>query len=65
MDHNYPYATRTRHKKDADSSDNYPVFPPPNVVLHEDDANSKVFLAVARAFISVVSYDLTFYPFPF
>jgi hypothetical protein len=54
MDHPY-YATRTRHKKDPDANEIYPVFPPPNVVLHPDDAASKVFMAVARAFISVVS----------
>ena len=34
--------------------EHYPTFPPPNVVLHPDDASSKVFLAVARAFVSVV-----------
>lgn len=30
-------------------------FPPSNVVLHPDDASNKVFLAVGRAFLSVVS----------
>jgi len=36
------------------STDQYPQFPPPGIVLHPDDASSKVFLAVARAFVSVV-----------
>lgn len=30
-------------------------FPPSHVVLHPDDANNKVFLAMGRAFMSVVS----------
>jgi len=52
-------AARRRNSTDAQLShpptpDQYPEFPPPHVVLHPDDANSKVFLAVARAFISVV-----------
>ena len=42
----------------------YPAFPPQNVVLHPDDANSKVFLAVARAFVSVVRLTLLFF-FPY
>lgn len=29
-------------------------FPPPHIILHPDDANSKVFLAIARSFLSVV-----------
>jgi hypothetical protein len=32
-----------------------PVFPPPHVMLHPEDANSKVFLAIGRSFLSVVS----------
>jgi hypothetical protein len=31
-----------------------PVFPPPHVVLHPEDASSKVFLAIGRSFLSVV-----------
>lgn len=30
-------------------------FPPPGIVLHPDDASSKVFMAMGRAFMSVVS----------
>lgn len=33
-----------------------PVFPPPTVTLHSDDANSKVFLAIGRSFVSVVCF---------
>lgn len=29
-------------------------FPPKNVVLHPDDANNKTFLAIGKAFLSVV-----------
>jgi hypothetical protein len=32
-----------------------PTFPPPHVMLHPEDANSKVFLAIGRSFLSVVS----------
>ena len=32
-----------------------PSFPPPHVALHADDANSKVFLAIGRALMAVVS----------
>lgn len=34
---------------------NMPMFPPSNIMLHPDDANNKVFLAIGRAFLSVVS----------
>jgi hypothetical protein len=38
------------------SQDNdMPMFPPSNVMLHPEDANNKVFLAIGRAFLSVVS----------
>lgn len=33
----------------------YPHFPPDHVMLHHDDANSKVFMAIGRSFMSVVS----------
>lgn len=33
---------------------NFPQFPPSGIVLHPDDANSKVFLAIGRSFLSVV-----------
>jgi hypothetical protein len=39
--------------------DNYPKFPPEDVVLHPDDANSKVFLAIGRAFLSVDNRAMT------
>lgn len=35
-----------------------PPFPPPHVMLHSDDANSKVFLAIGRSFMSVVCATL-------
>lgn len=31
-----------------------PVFPPPNVVLHSEDATNKILLAIGRSFVSVV-----------
>ncbi|KIM48941.1 hypothetical protein M413DRAFT_15187 [Hebeloma cylindrosporum] len=37
----------------------YPEFPPPGIVLHPDDASNKVFLAVARAFVSVENRAMT------
>lgn len=37
-------ATRTRHHSQF----------PPHVVLHPDDASNRVFLAIARALLSVV-----------
>lgn len=36
------------------------VFPPEHVVLHPDDANNKVFIAMGRALLSVVSLFLSF-----
>ncbi|KAJ7470575.1 hypothetical protein FB451DRAFT_1340031 [Mycena latifolia] len=36
-----------------------PVFPPPHVVLHPDDANSKVFLALGRSLMSVGNRAMT------
>ncbi|KDR73415.1 hypothetical protein GALMADRAFT_607321 [Galerina marginata CBS 339.88] len=50
------YHTRIRHKPDSTPC---PPFPPPNVVLHPDDATNKVFLAVARAFVSVDNRAMT------
>lgn len=38
-----------------------PVFPPPAVTLHSDDANSKVFLAIGRSFVSVVRFTFISY----
>ena len=38
-----------------------PDFPPPHIILHPDDANSKVFLAIARSFLSVVRLSLSSY----
>jgi hypothetical protein len=42
-----------RQHRSLDHS-NLPLFPPPNVMLHPEDANSKVFLAIGRSFLSVV-----------
>jgi hypothetical protein len=60
----HSYSTRIRHniiikpRRDDHSTivppDSFPLFPPTNVVLHPDDASSKVFLAMARAFVAVV-----------
>ncbi|TFK42883.1 hypothetical protein BDQ12DRAFT_644791 [Crucibulum laeve] len=38
---------------------NYPDFPPPHIVLHPDDASSKIFLAIARSFLSVDNRAMT------
>ncbi|KAK7015018.1 hypothetical protein R3P38DRAFT_2998982 [Favolaschia claudopus] len=35
------------------------IFPPPHVVLHPDDANSKVFLAIGRSLMSVDNRAVT------
>ena len=74
MDH--PYATRIRQnitlKCSSKLVDNvvpphhYPPFPPPHIQLHPDDLNNKVFLAVARSFLSVVRHTiLSFIKSPF
>ncbi|KAG5644991.1 hypothetical protein DXG03_007268 [Asterophora parasitica] len=36
-----------------------PQFPPPGIVLHPDDATSKVFLAIGRSFLSVDNRAMT------
>lgn len=36
-----------------------PLFPPPHVMLHPEDANSKVFLAIGRSFLSVNNCAMT------
>ena len=36
------------------STSNMPAFPPSHISLHPEDANSKVLLAIARSFLSVV-----------
>ncbi|KAJ3526392.1 hypothetical protein NM688_g8267 [Phlebia brevispora] len=38
---------------------NMPDFPPPNVMLHSEDANNKVLLAIGRSFISVDNRAMT------
>ena len=42
-----------------------PVFPPSHVMLHPEDANSKVFLAIGRSFLSVVRLFPYAVPTPF
>ncbi|RPD65963.1 hypothetical protein L226DRAFT_455201 [Lentinus tigrinus ALCF2SS1-7] len=37
----------------------WPPFPPPHVVLHPEDASSKVFLAIGRSFMSVDNRAMT------
>ncbi|OCH95601.1 hypothetical protein OBBRIDRAFT_788148 [Obba rivulosa] len=37
----------------------WPPFPPPHVMLHSDDANSKIFLAIGRSFMSVDNRAMT------
>ncbi|KAL4251607.1 hypothetical protein ABKN59_003829 [Abortiporus biennis] len=39
--------------------DNLPPFPPPNVMLHPEDASSKVFMAIGRSFMSVNNCAMT------
>lgn len=72
----HPYGTRRSHNlpnpcrgslpvHDDDGDQLLPVFPPQHVVLHDDDATSKVFLAIGRAFLSVVrllSFSLSLPP---
>lgn len=36
-----------------------PAFPPPHVMLHPDDLNSKVFIAIGRCFLSVDNRAMT------
>ncbi|KAJ6623446.1 hypothetical protein B0H10DRAFT_1943870 [Mycena sp. CBHHK59/15] len=43
----------------TEHSSNAPAFPPPHVVLHPDDASSKVFLAIARSLMSVDNRAMT------
>ncbi|KJA27241.1 hypothetical protein HYPSUDRAFT_198509 [Hypholoma sublateritium FD-334 SS-4] len=51
----HPYHTRIRNPP----QNALPDFPPPHVVLHPEDAANKVFLAVARAFVSVDNRAMT------
>ncbi|KAG6813622.1 hypothetical protein H0H92_009239 [Tricholoma furcatifolium] len=58
------HAIRVRHKPSSRSRNDpriepWPQFPPPGIVLHPDDANSKVFLAIGRAFLSVDNCAMT------
>ncbi|KZT03495.1 uncharacterized protein LAESUDRAFT_761846 [Laetiporus sulphureus 93-53] len=39
--------------------DDLPPFPPPHVMLHSEDANNKVLLAIGRSFISVDNCAMT------
>ncbi|THH09484.1 hypothetical protein EW146_g8675 [Bondarzewia mesenterica] len=41
------------------SSSTMPDFPPPHVMLHAEDANSKVFIAIGRSFLSVDNRAMT------
>ncbi|KAF5387113.1 hypothetical protein D9615_001865 [Tricholomella constricta] len=41
------------------SQHSFPQFPPPGIVLHPDDATSKVFLAIGRSFLSVDNRAMT------
>ncbi|KAG6886014.1 hypothetical protein C0993_006130 [Termitomyces sp. T159_Od127] len=66
--HSYPIRTRRslstkpslppRHHPDPGPPP-APQFPPPGIVLHPDDANSKVFLAIGRSFLSVDNRAMT------
>ncbi|KAG2032228.1 hypothetical protein BDR03DRAFT_57351 [Suillus americanus] len=42
----------------------FPIFPLPNVMLHPEDATSKVFHAIGRCFLSVVSPFSSFLSIP-
>ncbi|KAG6821174.1 hypothetical protein H0H93_005394 [Arthromyces matolae] len=71
----HSYATRIRHnvpikpalrlryspqpQQPSLPSDTWPQFPLPGIVLHPDDANSKVLLAIGRAFLSVDNRAMT------
>ena len=55
------------------STSNMPAFPPSHISLHPEDANSKVLLAIARSFLSVVwsmlaptysCHSISLLPFP-
>ncbi|KAJ2917593.1 hypothetical protein MD484_g2779, partial [Candolleomyces efflorescens] len=46
-------SSRQTHSVAPHSPDDIPDFPPPDVILHKDDAGSKVFLAIARSLLSV------------
>ncbi|KAF6764873.1 hypothetical protein DFP72DRAFT_869474 [Ephemerocybe angulata] len=47
--------SRQTHSISPCSPADIPEFPPPDVILHKDDAGSKVFLAIARSLLSVCS----------
>lgn len=50
------------HPTQADSAQNqsqFPIFPLPNVMLHPEDATSKVFHAIGRCFLSVDNRAMT------
>ncbi|KAJ7738493.1 hypothetical protein DFH07DRAFT_82874 [Mycena maculata] len=53
-------APQSHHRRTKSSSQiDDPVFPPPHIVLHPDDANSKVFLALGRSLMSVDNRAMT------
>ncbi|KAF5331146.1 hypothetical protein D9619_005740 [Psilocybe cf. subviscida] len=49
----------TRTRPLTTTTNTLPPFPPPDILLHPDDASSKVFLAIARAFVSVDNCAMT------
>lgn len=49
-------SSRQTHSISPCPPDQIPDFPPPDVILHKDDAGSKVFLAIARSLLSVVCF---------
>ncbi|PPQ89070.1 hypothetical protein CVT25_006442 [Psilocybe cyanescens] len=63
----HQYSTRIRHnltiKHDSINNptitNHLPPFPPPGIVLHPEDATSKVFIPIARAFVSVDNRAMT------
>lgn len=48
-------------KQKHSTANNFPDFPPPHIVLHPDDANNRVFLAIARSFLSIVCIDYIYF----
>jgi len=53
-----------RHAKSASferQQSSMPLFPLPHVTLHPEDANSKVFIAIGRSFLSVVRPFVSFF----
>ncbi|KAI0062382.1 hypothetical protein BV25DRAFT_1804163 [Artomyces pyxidatus] len=51
--------SKSKQLTDPEPLPGAPTFPPPHVMLHEDDSTSKVFLAIGRSFLSVDNRAMT------